>query len=133
MRELGERLGPVLVQLPPSRPHAADLLDRYLGLLHPELRYAFEFRHPSWQQPGVDEALRAAGATRVGAVADSFPFLYLRLREPSYDDDSLAGLAERLRPALAAGRDVYCFFKHEREPTAPGFAERLLERLAAPG
>lgn len=131
VRELGDRLGPVLVQLPPSRPYATDLLERYLGLLEPDLRYAFEFRHPSWQEPAVDEALQAAGATRVGTARADLPFLYLRLREPPYDEASLAELARRLQPALAAGRDAYCFFKHEQEPTAPGFAEQLLTRLAA--
>jgi uncharacterized protein YecE (DUF72 family) len=131
-RELGERLGPLLVQLPPSRAYAADLLERYLGLLEPDLRYAFEFRHRSWLQEGVDEALRSAGATRVGALEDGFPFLYLRLREPPYDEAALAELAARLRPALRERRDVYCFFKHEQEPTAPGFAEQLLARLASP-
>jgi uncharacterized protein YecE (DUF72 family) len=129
-RELGDRLGPLLVQLPPSRPYAADLLERYLGLLEPDLRYAFEFRHASWQGPGVDEALAGAGATRVGAVED-FPFVYLRMREPPYEETALAALATRLRPVLDEGRDAYCFFKHEQEPTAPGFAEQLLTRLAA--
>ncbi|MGZ4385720.1 MAG: DUF72 domain-containing protein [Gaiellaceae bacterium] len=133
VHELGERLGPVLVQLPPSRPYAADLLARYLGLLDPDLRFAFEFRHRSWQVAEVDEALRGAGATRVGASDPSFPFVYLRLREPPYDEAAITRIAHDLRPALDLGRDVYCFFKHEQEPSAPGFAEQLLSSLGALG
>ena len=57
-------------------------------------------------------------------------FRYLRLREPPYNKAALAGWAERIRPLLADGIDVYCFFKHEEEPQAPRYAERLLELLS---
>ena len=58
------------------------------------------------------------------------PFRYLRLREPPYDDADLAAWAQRLRPLLDEGVRVYCYFKHEDEPTGPLYAERLLELLA---
>jgi predicted transcriptional regulator len=32
---------------------------------------------------------------------------------------------DRIRPSLEAGRDVYCYFKHEDEGASPKMAERL--------
>jgi hypothetical protein len=57
------------------------------------------------------------------------PFRYLRFREPPYDDAQLAELAGRIRPLLAAGVDVFAYFRHEEEPSAPLYAERLLSLL----
>lgn len=128
VRALGDRLGPVLVQFPETRPRDDGFLFLFLESLDPGLRYAFEFRHESWE---VDDVLDEAGAARVGSLAGAATFRYLRLREPPYDDAALAALAAKLRPLLAAGIEVYCYFKHEDEPTAPAYAQRLLELLAA--
>ncbi len=122
-RALGPKLGPILVQFPPTRPRDDGLLELFLGSVDPELAYAFEFRHESWD--GVDDVLADAGAARVGALDGAAPFRYLRLREPPYDEAALTMWAERLRPVLAGGADVYCYFKHEDEPTAPAYAARL--------
>jgi uncharacterized protein YecE (DUF72 family) len=123
-RALGERLGPILVQFAPTRLRDDGLLRLVLDALAPGLRYAFEFRHPSWD---VDDALAEAGVTRVNSLEGATDFRYLRLREPPYDDAALAAWAARLRPLLAGGIDVYCYFKHEDEPSAPRYAQRLLE------
>ena len=122
VRALGERLGPVLVQFPEARPRDEGLLHLLLGSLDPELEYAFEFRHPSWE--GADVPVR------VNSLDGAAPFRYLRLREPPYDDEALGGWAERLRPLLADGIRVYVYFKHEDAPDAPRYARRLLELLA---
>src|SRR5712691_9769255 len=127
VRALGDRLGPILVQLPPSRPRDDGLLRLFLDSLDPELRYAFEFRHESWA--GVD----LEGHALVGSLEGEAPFRYLRLRQPPYDEAALDELAGRLRPVLAAGIDVYAYFKHEDEPTAPAYAERLRELCQTPG
>src|SRR5438132_1774826 len=119
VRALGDRLGPVLVQLPPSRPRDDGLLRLYFDSLDPELRYAFEFRNESWA--GVD----LEGHALVGSLGGKAPFRYLRLRQPPYDEAALADLAARIRPLLAGGVEVYAYFKHEDEPTAPLYAERL--------
>jgi hypothetical protein len=52
---------------------------------------------------------------------DAEPFRYIRLREPPYTDDDLRELASGLRTP------AYVYFRHEDEPTAPAYAERLLE------
>jgi len=44
---LGEKAGPVLFQLPPNFKKDIDRLKAFLGILPPERRVAFEFRHPT--------------------------------------------------------------------------------------
>ena len=124
VRLFGERLGPILVQFPPTRTRDDGLLQLFLDSLDPDLRYAFEFRHESWAD--VDCRPHA----RVGSLDGDAPFRYLRLREPPYDEEALAGWADRIRPLLEQGIEVYAYFKHEDEPEAPGYAQRLLELIA---
>ena len=57
MRFLGERLGPLLIQLPPSfGPEMLPELEAFLATLPHDLRFAVELRHPAWY------AAQAAGA-----------------------------------------------------------------------
>jgi len=122
VRALGEKLGPILCQFPPTRPRDDGLLRLMLDTLDPELEVAFEFRHDSWAEAEVP--------VRVNSLDGEAPFRYLRLREPPYDDAALAAWAERLRPLLEDGVRVYCYFKHEDEPTGPAYAARLAELLS---
>jgi uncharacterized protein YecE (DUF72 family) len=116
---LGDRLGPLRVVVQSARDDG--LLTFLQGSLPPELEVAYDFRHESWA--GVDVPVR------VDDFESEAPFRYLRLREPPYDDEALGAWAARIRPLLEAGTRIYCYFKHEDEPTAPLYAERLLERL----
>lgn len=127
VRALGDRLGPVLVQFPPSRVRDEGALRLLLDSLDPGLRYAFEFRHESWA--GIEDVLDSEATILVGSLDGLADFRYLRLREPPYDDSALGEWAARLRPLLEGGIDVYCYFKHEEEPDAPRYAARLLELL----
>jgi len=122
VRALGERLGPVRVSLKSARDEGA--LELFLGSLDPTLRLAFDLEHPSWD--GIEPRLAEAGAVRVGDLEAPAPFRYLRLRQPPYDERALGELAARLR---RVGEPTYVYFRHEDEPTAPGYARRLLELL----
>lgn len=123
VRALGDRLGPVRVQLVSARDEG--MLELLLGSLDPELGLAFDLPHPSWN--GIEERLASAGAVRVDDLEHEAPFRYLRFRDPPYDDAALAELAGRIQ---ALDEPVYAYFRHEAEPTAPAYAERLLELLA---
>ena len=87
-------------------------------------RIAFDLEHPSWD--GVEPRLAEAGAVRVNDLEGDAPFRFLRLRDPPYDDAVLVALADRIRPLT---EPVYVYFRHEDEPTAPTYAQRLLELL----
>jgi uncharacterized protein YecE (DUF72 family) len=123
VRLLGERLGPIRAVF--ARARDDGYLELFLGSIDPSLRYALDLRHPTWD--GVEERLAEAGVARVDDVSAPVPFRYLRFREPPYDDAALEEIAGSVAERLAAGEDVYCYFRHEDEPTAPRYAERLLE------
>lgn len=139
-RGLGDRLGVVLFQCPPSLRFDGARLEGFLRLLPPGGRYAFEFRHPSWAEalPTLAEHGMAWCVADVdgGPAPDgglpAGPFAYLRLRRTDYGREALAAWAARIRSALAAGRDVYCYFKHEDRAAGPALAERLRELVGGP-
>jgi uncharacterized protein YecE (DUF72 family) len=124
VRALGDRLGPILVRPHDSRPRDDGFLRLLLDSVDPELQVGLDLRDPSWD--GVEPLLAEWGAVRIGQWSADAAFRYLRLRQPPYDDAALAAVASDVRAALAQGESVYCYFKHEQEPTAPRYAERLL-------
>jgi uncharacterized protein YecE (DUF72 family) len=99
------------------------LLALVLGSFDPSLELAVDFRHESWD--GIEDEL-PPNAARVGALEAGAPFRYFRFREPPYSREQLDAWAGRLRPLLDDGVHVYCYFKHEDEPTAPDYAQQLL-------
>jgi uncharacterized protein YecE (DUF72 family) len=125
VRRLGNRLGPIRMLVGSARDEG--FLQLVLGSVDPALRIAFDFRHDSWEE--LETAL-PENAVRVNDLDGAAPFRYLRLREPPYTDDELRAWADRIRPLLGDGVDVYCYFRHEDEPSAPRYAERLRELVA---
>jgi uncharacterized protein YecE (DUF72 family) len=123
VRLLGERLGPIRLLVGSTRDEG--FLALALGSLDPELRIAFDFRHDSWE--GVELPDNAVCVN--GRKADA-PFRYLRFRDPPYSDEEIARIAQDIRPLLDDGLEVYAYFRHEDEPRAPQYAERLLADLA---
>jgi uncharacterized protein YecE (DUF72 family) len=119
---LGEKLGPIRVQLISARDEG--MIELILGSLDPGLRIAFDLAHPSWD--GTESRLAAAGAVRVNDLEHEAPFRYMRFRDPPYDGDALREWAARLRTVDVP---LFAYFRHEDEPTAPAYAERLLELL----
>jgi len=133
-RALGDKLGPLLFQLPPNFKKAPDRLAETLASLPDGLRAAFEFRHESWFDDEVYALLRARnvalciadteeGATPAIATAD---FGYLRLRAVEYTDDALRRWIETIDTVGAGWRDAYVFFKHEDTGSGPALARRFL-------
>jgi len=131
VRALGDRLGPIRIKVPQARDDGFLVL--LLGSLDHDLRYALDFRHESWDDESVTERLDEYGIARVGALDGAASFRYLRLREPPYDDAALAAWAARISELAAEGLDVFAYFKHEDEPTAPLYARRLLESTLEAG
>jgi uncharacterized protein YecE (DUF72 family) len=120
--KLGDRLGPIRVQLISARDEG--MIELILGSLDPEARVAFDLPHESWD--GIEPRLAAAGAVRVNDLESDAPFRYVRLREPPYTDEELTEWAERLR---GVSEPTFVYLRHEQEPTAPAYAKRLLELL----
>jgi len=129
--KLGDRLGPVRVVLTQARDDG--FLRLLLDSLDAAMLWALDFRHESWFTADIQERLDEREVARVDAEEGGASFRYLRLREPPYSEENLAAEAARMRPLLESGTDVYVFFRHEDEPTAPRYAERLLELVSGRG
>jgi len=126
VRSLGDRLGPLLVRLADKRERDDAFLASILDAIDDDLDVALDLRDPSWD--GIEPALERWGAVRVNQLeATDARYRYLRLRDTPYDDAQLAEWAGTIRGLLDDGLDVYCYFKHEDEPTAPAYAARLRE------
>lgn len=123
---LGDRLGCVRVVV--ERPRDDGFLELLLGSADPAVRFALDLRHLSWD--GVEERLAEAGAVRVGAPAANADWAYLRFRELTWDETSLARIADEVRAARAGGTEVLAFFRHGDEPDAPAAALRLRTLVA---
>ncbi|TML68544.1 MAG: DUF72 domain-containing protein [Actinobacteria bacterium] len=123
VRELGDRLGCVRLVVESARDDA--LLERLLSGFA-GTRLALDLRDGSWD--GV-ETLLGDDAVRVGDMDAQAGWRYVRFRDPPYDRQALEAFANRLRPLVESGVDVFGFFRHEDEPTAPKAALELLALL----
>ncbi|MBW3661179.1 MAG: DUF72 domain-containing protein, partial [Gemmatimonadetes bacterium] len=135
---LEDRLGPMLIQLPPYLKKDVPRLADFLALLPEGFPAAVEFRSSSWFDDETYAALEAAGVALVASDMDekpeppvvrTAPHGYARLRRVDYDEDDLVRWADRF--ADQGWDDVYVFFKHEDEATGPRLAGRFREIVRA--
>lgn len=126
-RRLGDRLGVVLVQLPPGFHADVPLLERYLDALPRDVRFAVELRHRSWFERDVRDLLAARGVAFVvhdynrkgSPVWATAGFAYLRLHGPtgryrgSYDAETLLQWAEQVKAWAAQGLETFVFFNND--------------------
>lgn len=144
---LGEKLGPVLFQLPPRWRLNRDRLAEFLEALPRRHRYVFEFREPSWLVPEVFRLLQRHDAAfcifdLAGAVTPvilTTDFAYVRLHGPSaqkyagsYSEAALAAWARQAESWYGLGRSVWIFFDNDQAGYAAQNALRLRQLLSAP-
>ena len=137
LREAGalqQRLGPLLFGLPPNFKKDLPRLIDFLELIPKPYRVAFEFRHDSWFDDQVFDAMRQRQAALCIAEAEDGPKVpqvatagwgYLRLRLAEYSDADLQRWLKWMRQQK--WREAFIFFKHEDEARGPAFAKRFLE------
>src|SRR3954447_10882863 len=125
---LGPKLGPVLVQLPPTLQADPVVLAETLACFPTGVRVAVEPRHPSWFTSEVRTVLAAANAALVWADRDSRPlgplwrtadWGYLRLHTgraqpwPRYGRTALASWVRRLDAAFGNDSDVFVYTNND--------------------
>ena len=141
---LGEKIGPILFQLPPNLHRNDERLDRFLDALPEGYRYSVEFRHPGWYADAVLEMLRRRNVALCisdhrhtpapwEATAD---FIYLRGHGPGgdyhgrYGEAALKDWAKAIR-RWRGERAVFAYFDNDIKSAAPKDAEQLTGLLAA--
>ncbi|HEY4939951.1 MAG TPA: DUF72 domain-containing protein [Rhizomicrobium sp.] len=146
---LGTRLGPLLVQLPPSLKFDARIVETFFRDMRTRFDGAIvcEPRHASWFADGADQILRDArigvaaadparvpGAEKPGGDRDIAYFRWHgspRMYYSNYEPGRLAALAAQLRRARKSGADVWCIFDNTAAGAATANALEILE-LTAP-
>ena len=143
--ELGDKLGPVLFQLPPDFREDLGLLAAFLDELPRGRRFAFEFRHPSWLAGDVSALLASRGCAICAAASggpaepwpDDQPFRYVRLHAgrggPDFEAKELDRLTDLLSRDIRAWRDVYAYFNNDVGGFAVKNARELIVRMTATG
>ncbi len=136
---LGERLGPVLFQLPASFKKDAPLLAEFTAHLPPSLRAAFEFRSETWLNEEIFEILRQrncalclADTEKLSApVVMTADWSYYRLRREDYQPADVKRWAETIREKSSSHAEVFVYFKHEESGMGPKLAKQLQQFFPA--
>ena len=146
---LGDRLGGLLVQLPPSLGFIASVATHFCAHLreHYPGAIVIEPRHASWCAPEVDEILRQYDVGRVAADPDptacastpgGSPILqYYRLHGAprvyysAYSQDYLQRLAHALAAVDVPAAEIWCMFDNTAAGNAAADALRLQTLLLA--
>ena len=133
VRGLGSKLGPVLVQLPPTFRCNVERLRATLDEFPAEFRVAVEFRHDSWYVDEVRALLterraalcladRRGPLTPLWRTAD---WTYLRFHEgrsaplPCYGRRALDTWAEKVAATWSADEDAWVYFNNDPRGCAP--------------
>jgi uncharacterized protein YecE (DUF72 family) len=133
---LGDRLGPVLFQLPPTLKKDADVLNSFLREF-PDMRGAFEFRHESWFEEDIFQLLESRNMALCIADTETIAtpqkitanYGYLRLRRGDYTDEDVKRWAEFVREQNAKWSDAFIYFKHEESGIGPKLARQMMELI----
>ncbi|MBN2025697.1 MAG: DUF72 domain-containing protein [Actinobacteria bacterium] len=143
VKVLGDKLGPILFQLPPRWKLNLERLRSFLDVLPVGHKYTFEFRDPSWFAEEVYEALSARNAAfciyelagRLSPKKVTADFVYVRLHGPGdayegdYDAQTLAGWAGAFSTWAGKGLQVYCYFDNDQKGYAAQNALKLHDML----
>ncbi|GAA4303879.1 DUF72 domain-containing protein [Compostibacter hankyongensis] len=126
---LGDKLGPILFQLPPRWHKNHERLAGFLSLLPQGYRYTFEFRDPTWYDGEVYDLLREHNiafciyelAGHLSPREITADFVYVRLHGPgenkyegSYSKATLKKWAVQCKKWQQEGKDVYLYFDNDQ-------------------
>ncbi|HTL61790.1 MAG TPA: DUF72 domain-containing protein [Nitrospira sp.] len=142
---LGDKLGPILFQLPPRWSCNVPRLNTFLEALPRARRYTFEFRDPSWHAPAVYRALGRYNAAFCLYELDGFEapyqltadFVYVRLHGPGrkyqgdYSAKQLRDWARRITRWRTKLKAVYVYFDNDQAGYAAKNAAQLKSMLNA--
>ncbi len=130
---LGNKLGPVLFQLPPFSKQDLKLLEEFLQGSASTTRKVFEFRHDSWLNERTYQLLEKYGAgfciaetedmNPVFRVTGGLP--YFRLRKDSYDEKHIDAWAQKISDNIRGLKEAYVYLRHDETGENAAFALRL--------
>jgi uncharacterized protein YecE (DUF72 family) len=145
LRHFGDKLGPILFQLPPRWACDSGRLADFLTALPPDHRYSFELRDPSWHTPLIYRLLTEHNAAFCMYELAGFQsplmitadFIYIRLHGPGqkkyqgdYSQHALSTWATRIRKWDSELKAIYVYFDNDQSGFAIKNARELKKILA---
>lgn len=126
--KLKNKLGPILIQLPPSFKINKERLQEFIRWLDSDHRYVFEFRHPTWYCDEIYEIMQkhnlALCITDLNGVNSpeviTADFTYMRLHGPhkayvgSYGKEGLKNWKKKIEKWNETA-SVYCYFDNDEK------------------
>jgi uncharacterized protein YecE (DUF72 family) len=127
VRRLGDRLGPILYQLPPRMTRNLERLESFLKILPGDVTNVFEFRNTSWYDPRTYDLLDKYGASlcvhdmpgsKTSRLATG-PIVYVRFHGGEgkywgrYSDEGLLGWTDWILEQTSQGRRAWCYFNND--------------------
>jgi uncharacterized protein YecE (DUF72 family) len=127
VRHLGDRLGPMLYQLPPTLKCNLERLESFLRILPKDVTSVFEFRDKSWYVPETYALLDRYGASFCvhdmrGSASERIavgPIVYVRFHGGvgkywgRYPDEALLSWTDWILNQAREGRAVWCYFNND--------------------
>jgi uncharacterized protein YecE (DUF72 family) len=143
-RVLGDRLGPILYQLPPSLRLNLERLEEFLELVPKDVANVFEFRDRSWYAPETYVLLERHGASfcvhdMAGSASERIavgPVAYVRFHGAGgkyrgrYAEDALRSWTEWIVREARGGRTVWAYFNNDIGAAAIDDARTLKAMVA---
>ena len=124
------KLGPILIQLPPSYSYASDYekLKTFLGRVPEDLKFAVEFRHPSWLREDVSSFLTGKNVATVVVDEPLLPpdlivtadFAFIRWHGHGsrpwynyrYSDSELKSWIPKVQEVTGRAKETYGYFNN---------------------
>jgi uncharacterized protein YecE (DUF72 family) len=127
VRCLGDRLGPMLYQLPPSMKINLERLESFLRILPPGVTSVFEFRNKDWYRADTYDLLDRYGASfcvhdMPGSASERIavgPIAYVRFHGGEgkywgrYSDEGLLSWTDWIVDQARQGRPAWCYFNND--------------------
>jgi uncharacterized protein YecE (DUF72 family) len=127
VRHLGDRLGPMLYQLPPGMKINLERLESFLNILSPDVTSVFEFRNKDWYVPetyallgryGASFCVHDMPASQTDRIAVG-PIAYVRFHGGEgkywgrYSDEALLSWTDWIVDQVRQGHSVWCYFNND--------------------
>lgn len=140
-KNLKEKLGPILFQLPPSLKGDPRRLESFLKILAPHYQYVLEARHRSWFNQDIYKVLKKFKVALCLADSPCYPFqeiitsnfVYIRfhggkiLYGSNYSEKELKEWAKKIKKWLKKNLEIYAYFNNDTQGFAVKNAKTLIK------
>jgi uncharacterized protein YecE (DUF72 family) len=140
-KHLKEKLGPILVQLPPNLHVNLDKLKELIRVIPAQYKIALEVRHQSWFNEPAYKILKKRNISLVFSYGEGLPveevitadFIYVRMHGPGdlygskYTTAQLKKLADKIKQWQRKVKNIYVYFNNDTKGYAVDNAKKLIE------